>query len=502
MLTDLKRGGLLDRKCLLRKSMLDDCKGEKFENLLFLFSAAVLRRVVMRRTENGQPLPVAFRLATATKLELAELELLLPLAIAYEISLRAALVQRQDNDIIVQELGRTLAAKQLIVAHRKEQARKSLKEHERSLKAAGANVTLTKKQLQHDHIGDQRWLNVIFSGDNTQAADDLLEDSFENILAHTKVGESFKYDNKPDSLLADLNKRVREQQSRLELWRSFQNELSHRNEEFIVLKSPEKSPHKSPQKLQLRSPIKSPRKIVKDFPLSPKKLQSSKPTVRNAEVLGNPVRETGAIPPLTRLPSRNPSKREQTLEPCARGRTVYASTLHDPIDAGSAATNTMVRLNLETAFSSTTINDIPTFKKSVCEGSPAARPMLRSTQPEYQRSRSNLSFRTVRDQQELFSHKPSMSIQKEVAADLETSSPQPSNPTQIHPGRPRTPFFILHKFPTARHHFSHRLTRVPLGHTYHSAPSHSASIHRHKILAIRAYVQVSLRFPRVSRRSQ
>ncbi len=86
MLTELKRCGILDKECMLRKS-----KGEKFEKLVFLFSAAVLRRVVMRRTENSQHLPVVLHLATATKLAPAELELLQPLAIAHEISLRTVL---------------------------------------------------------------------------------------------------------------------------------------------------------------------------------------------------------------------------------------------------------------------------------------------------------------------------------------------------------------------------------------------------------------------------
>jgi len=309
------------------------------------------------------------------------------------------------------------------MAHRTEQARKHLREHERSFKAACANVTLTKRQLQHDHTGDQRWLNVILSGDNAQAADDLLEDSFENIWAHMKVGKGLKYDSKPDSLLADLNKRVEEQQSRLELWRSFQNELSHRNEEFIVLKSPEKSP----QKLQLRSPIKSPRKTVKDFPLSPKKVQSSKPIVRKAEVLVHPVRKTGAIPSSTRLPSRSPCKREQTPEPYARGRTPFVSTLQDPIYPGSATTNTMAPLNLEAAFRSTAINDTPIFKRSVRESSPAARPVPRSTHPQYQRSRSDNSLPPPRDQQELINHRPSMLIEREVAPEQATSPPQPAS---------------------------------------------------------------------------
>ncbi|KAH0407058.1 hypothetical protein KCU90_g23381, partial [Aureobasidium melanogenum] len=46
-LNELKKNDVLGREATLRKTMLDDCKGEKFEEVLLLFSAIVLRKQLL-----------------------------------------------------------------------------------------------------------------------------------------------------------------------------------------------------------------------------------------------------------------------------------------------------------------------------------------------------------------------------------------------------------------------------------------------------------------------
>ena len=61
VLSDLKKNGDLGRESILRKSMLDDCKGDKFDELLALFSTAVLRKSLAGTVEDN----VALRLSMA-----------------------------------------------------------------------------------------------------------------------------------------------------------------------------------------------------------------------------------------------------------------------------------------------------------------------------------------------------------------------------------------------------------------------------------------------------
>ncbi|PHH87192.1 hypothetical protein CDD83_9199 [Cordyceps sp. RAO-2017] len=44
----VKKNGALGRDCVVRKTMLDECKGERFEEVLALFSTAVLKALVAR----------------------------------------------------------------------------------------------------------------------------------------------------------------------------------------------------------------------------------------------------------------------------------------------------------------------------------------------------------------------------------------------------------------------------------------------------------------------
>ncbi|KAI1618881.1 HAUS augmin-like complex subunit 6 N-terminus-domain-containing protein [Exophiala viscosa] len=81
VLTDLKKNGVLPREIVLRKTMLDECKGEKFEELLGAFSMLVLRKTIntsTRGTRTTNP------------------DHVVPLILAYRVSLQTSLRRRQQ----------------------------------------------------------------------------------------------------------------------------------------------------------------------------------------------------------------------------------------------------------------------------------------------------------------------------------------------------------------------------------------------------------------------
>lgn len=86
VLSELKKNGDLGKETILRKSMLDDCKGEKFDELLAVFSTNVLRRVLSVSIDESQLNP-ALRLSLATGISHEDYQLSLPLLLAHRVSI-------------------------------------------------------------------------------------------------------------------------------------------------------------------------------------------------------------------------------------------------------------------------------------------------------------------------------------------------------------------------------------------------------------------------------
>lgn len=76
--------------------MLDECKGEKFYEILAIFSNAVLKKVLAARDAGDVDAAVARRLATATMLSGEQQRSLLPLAIAHKASLVNVLRRKEE----------------------------------------------------------------------------------------------------------------------------------------------------------------------------------------------------------------------------------------------------------------------------------------------------------------------------------------------------------------------------------------------------------------------
>lgn len=84
-LTELKTAGVLPRDVVLRKTMLDECKGEKFDEVLARFAMVVLRKAVRKETNNGG----------VTAREEQDADKLVALILAQRTSIRQNLRRRQ-----------------------------------------------------------------------------------------------------------------------------------------------------------------------------------------------------------------------------------------------------------------------------------------------------------------------------------------------------------------------------------------------------------------------
>ncbi|KAH0845055.1 hypothetical protein FOPE_09674 [Fonsecaea pedrosoi] len=107
-LAELKQSGVLPRETVLRKTMLDECKGDKFEELIARFAMLVLRKTLSQdHTEvssNRQQVKQKTRDVVGRQQKYSseitgkhqDPDSLVPLILAYRVSLQHSLRQRQD----------------------------------------------------------------------------------------------------------------------------------------------------------------------------------------------------------------------------------------------------------------------------------------------------------------------------------------------------------------------------------------------------------------------
>ena len=252
----------------MRKSMFDDCKGEKLQELLASFSTIVLRKALA--AGDAGKVSIAGRLAIAKQVTAKEHESLLPLAIAHRASLTGLLRRKRELRARYQSLGRTLGAKEKELDKRFEavvQTQGFLDENPIPDNMVSRLSTLFEKHWQ----GNPELVAVVTQGEEHGLRDSLLDRPFQDVWPEVSNGN---FDEKTDTirqgLLQDLERRVANQESRLTQWKDFKEAIQRDNTPKVVPKAQDLSLMRSTSSEQERqkrrerdlvfSPRKSPRK--------------------------------------------------------------------------------------------------------------------------------------------------------------------------------------------------------------------------------------------------
>lgn len=206
--------------------MLDECKGDKFYEVMALFSAAVLKKVLASRRRNGNnsaSAAVVRKLATASTLSSDEQRSLLPLAIAHKAALVNLLRQKEEKRSKFTEFETTLDSKANEINKRIRKCTDTPRAKKPAVSQREADAV--KRQLADNWIGNQKWLGVMLHGDQAQAGDAFLSNRFDKVWHMVERGRRLE-DAAPEAgLLEDLHSRVQEQQVRLQKWKVFHEEL-------------------------------------------------------------------------------------------------------------------------------------------------------------------------------------------------------------------------------------------------------------------------------------
>lgn len=200
--------------------MLDDCKGDKFEELLAGFSAVVLRKVVAVSMDEASWSP-AMRLSTATSMTPTDYQNLLPLILAHQVSLGSA-GERQSRVRDAYD-----RFEQLLDEKKIELTGRAIQETGVSQNGAQVESDGLVHEIRTNWLGSEEWATALLEGGSQSSTDAFLELPFPKALAQATDSNVDSLGNglKPD-LVLDLEARVLLQRSRLRKWHEYNQSLS------------------------------------------------------------------------------------------------------------------------------------------------------------------------------------------------------------------------------------------------------------------------------------
>jgi hypothetical protein len=228
LLEQAKKNCVLGRDVLLRKTMLDECKGDRLEEVLAVFSSAVLKKVVAEHTASEKRHPAlaeAFALEQQRGYAADDRAELAVLALAHKVSLRKALQEKEAARGRYAELSDLLDAKEAALQRRADRVKVD------EALAGGVDAERLWEAVRASWTGDERWVDALQYGDarggRGGGTDDwLLARPWGSIWRRVESGrmEDLEGDSSP-GLIGQLEDRVKAQQSRLERWKVYQQDL-------------------------------------------------------------------------------------------------------------------------------------------------------------------------------------------------------------------------------------------------------------------------------------
>ncbi|RMJ27989.1 hypothetical protein PHISP_01104 [Aspergillus sp. HF37] len=192
---------------------MNDCSGEKVDEMLAVFSTAVLRKVVT--SANDAFSNPAIKLSTARSLRPEEYQLMAPLILAHRVSLGAMGDRRARVRTTHEKFSSLLDSKET-------QLDSYSKENPASISEEPADFDRLSCEVKANWRGSEEWANTLLHGGAGNSSDAFMELPFSSAWSMANasaIGEPSADTNQ--DLLVDLESRVSRQRDRLRRWRDF-----------------------------------------------------------------------------------------------------------------------------------------------------------------------------------------------------------------------------------------------------------------------------------------
>ncbi|KAK3318149.1 HAUS augmin-like complex subunit 6 N-terminus-domain-containing protein [Apodospora peruviana] len=225
-LEQAKKNGVLGRDAVVRKTMLDECRGERLAEVLAVFSSAVLKKLVAEQHLND---PTGTALVQTLALEnrgyTGERSELTALILAHRVSLCRALEEKNAARARFSEFSDLLRYKERTIARRREEVELAAK------KTGGPDISDDLKldiwrTVRNNWSGNECWMEALLYGDSHARKDGLLSAPLDRVWRRVQSGRLAELEDKSaGGLLEQLDGRVQSQRQRLEKWHSFRQEM-------------------------------------------------------------------------------------------------------------------------------------------------------------------------------------------------------------------------------------------------------------------------------------
>ncbi|KAH6605447.1 hypothetical protein Trco_007154 [Trichoderma cornu-damae] len=218
-LEQAKKNGDLGRDTIIRKTMLDECKGERLEEVLAFFSTAVLKKVVSGSlAANGNYVSPVVELAFENKGYKSEKSHLVALSMAHKASIRQILQRKEAAKAQFKDFAKVLDDKEDDIIRRREAI--ELKEMDGGGQTVSDNARAEMRStVHHNWAGSEAWMEALLCGDARHGG--LLATHFDRVWRRAQQGRLDELDTEDVGLLEQLDNRVRVQRERLRRWDAF-----------------------------------------------------------------------------------------------------------------------------------------------------------------------------------------------------------------------------------------------------------------------------------------
>lgn len=206
---------------------MNDCGGEKFDEMLAAFSTAVLRKVAT--SANDASSNSAIKLSTARSLSPEEYQLMAPLILAHRVSLGAMGDRRARVRTTHEKFSNLLDSK-------KTQLDSYSKENPAGTSEEPADFDRLSCEVKANWLGSEEWANTLLHGGTGNGSDAFLELPFSSAwsMANASPIGELSADTNQD-LLVDLESRVSRQRDRLRRWRDFSKSMRQRSNNRVSI---------------------------------------------------------------------------------------------------------------------------------------------------------------------------------------------------------------------------------------------------------------------------
>jgi len=204
--------------------MLDECKGDRLEEVLAAFSFAVVRKVISEESEAlGYPPAISLQFALENRGHAGEITELAVLKLAHQASLSQTLRRKKETRALFEDFSDLLDVKERSIARRREQI-KSI--DQQSFGHVSDDEKLDVWRLvRNNWAGNERWMETLLYGDANARRDGLLTTPFDKVWRRVGSKRLGELEDHGTGLLEQLEGRVKGQRERLEKWEGLRKRM-------------------------------------------------------------------------------------------------------------------------------------------------------------------------------------------------------------------------------------------------------------------------------------